>query len=311
MEHFDFNPTPVSYMPYFSDKYGVKLHVKRDDLFPSALGGSKSRMLQYILYPLVKSGIKTIVTAGGPCSNFNRAIALLCAEHKLGLKLVSYTDNLEEYDTSLNNYLVSLTDCEYIYCSKKEVPQVIDDVMSKSDEKLTYFIYGGGKSLCGIFAYYEAVKELNEQISELDSLFVACGTGTTLTGICAGMQEYFPKAKVYGISVARTWENEKSVLEENMNCLNAYLGTNYDFSNLSFHDEFLCGGYAQSSIEQISLIKECVSKEGMVIDPTYVGKAFYGMSAMLSDGQFKGENILFWNTGGLINLLSQKKCFDL
>ena len=150
MEHFSFSPTPIMSLPYFSNKYGVELYVKRDDLFPSALGGSKSRMLQYILYPLIKKGIKTLVTAGGPCSNFNRAIALLCAEYGLKLKLISYTDDIKEYTTSLNNYIVGVTDCEYIYCKKSEVPETVSKVMENSD-KLTNFIYGGeiaGRYLC-------------------------------------------------------------------------------------------------------------------------------------------------------------------
>lgn len=62
-------------------------------------------MLQYILYPLINRGAKTIVTAGGPCSNFNRALSLMCASYGLKMILVSYTDELEEYETSLNNLL--------------------------------------------------------------------------------------------------------------------------------------------------------------------------------------------------------------
>lgn len=306
MEHFDFAPTPISYLPFYSNKYGVDLYVKRDDLFPSALGGSKSRMLQYILYPLVQKGIKTIVTAGGPYSNFNRALALLCAQFNIKMKLVSYTDNNDEYKSSLNDYIVSLTDCKYIYCAKNEVSETIKKVLSGEDSKTTSFIYGGGKSIYGFFSYYDAIKELKEQITDIDALFVACGTGTTLTGICAGMQEYFPKSIVYGISVARDWDNERLVLAENIKCLNSYLGTNYDFSNLIFSDKYLCGGYAKTSIEELAFIRECISKEGMIIDPTYSGKAFYGMLKTLLINNIQGKRILFWNTGGLINLLSQR-----
>ena len=63
MEHLSFNATPITPLPYFSEKYNVELLAKRDDLFSSALGGSKARMLQYILYPLLSRGAKTIVTA--------------------------------------------------------------------------------------------------------------------------------------------------------------------------------------------------------------------------------------------------------
>lgn len=62
MEHLSFNATPITPLPYFSEKYNVELLAKRDDLFSSALGGSKARMLQYILYPLLSGGAKTIVT---------------------------------------------------------------------------------------------------------------------------------------------------------------------------------------------------------------------------------------------------------
>ena len=91
-----------------------------------------------------------------------------------------------------------------------------------------------------------------------------------------------------------------------MSWLNTYLGKSYDFSNLVFHDEYLLGGYGKSSNEQLAVIRECISCAGMIIDPTYVGKAFYGMSSVLSAGDYAGKKILFWNTGGLINLLSSR-----
>lgn len=266
-------------------------------------------MLQYILYPLLCRGAKTIVTAGGPCSNFNRALSLLCASYDLKMILVSYTDEPEEYETSLNNFVVSLTNCEYVFCKKTEVPQTIDRVMKQCDAETTCFIYGGGKSLQGIFAYYDAVRELSHQVSDIDELFVACGTGTTLTGICAGMQKYFPKAKVHGISVARTYEAELPVLKSDMEILNQYLNEEYVFSNLVFHDDFLNGGYIKTSPEELKTIQECISHEGLIIDPTYAGKAFWGMTSILEKRDYKDKKILFWNTGGLMNLLSQKDEF--
>lgn len=145
MEHISFSSTPITHLAYFSKKLGVDLYCKRDDLFPSALGGSKARMLQYILYPILRDGKKTVVTAGGPCSNFNRTIALLCAQYGLQLKLVSYTDEPSEYETSLNNYIVGLTNCEYVYCEKNNVPETIKHVMDDCDRISTSFIWGGWK----------------------------------------------------------------------------------------------------------------------------------------------------------------------
>ena len=60
--------------------------------------------------------------------------------------------------------------------------------------------------------------------------------------------------------------------------------------------------------EIMSTIRECISHEGMLIDPTYSGKAFYGMKQILHSADiYKGTHVLFWNTGGLFNLLSTKR----
>lgn len=287
----------------------MNLYVKQDDVFPVAMGGSKARMLQYIMYEPVCRKVETIVTAGGPCSNFNRAIAIMCSQNNIKLKLVSYTDKNREYQTALNNFIVGLTGCEYVYCKKTEVASTISEVMGALDKATSYFIYGGGRSLAGIYAYYEAIREIKAQISEVDELYVACGTGTTLSGICAGMQEYYPETIVHGISIARTKDIEYPIMQENLNLLNQYLGKKYDFSNLELHDEFLCGGYGIASEDILSLIRECARHEGMFMDSTYVGKAFYGMASLLLRRERIGHNVLFWNTGGLINLLSQRDLF--
>ena len=125
------------------------------------------------------------------------------------------------------------------------------------------------------------------------------------------LQEFFPTAKVHGISVARCYVDEKKVLDEDITYLNNYLNRQYDFSNLIFHDEFLFGGYGHSSNEELVTIKECISRQGMLIDPTYSGKAFHGMCKILSDLKQSEKTVLFWNTGGMMNLFSQKAEFRL
>ena len=278
MYHLTFCPTPITELKYYSEKFGVNLSCKRDDLFLEAGGGNKARMLQYILSDTNSSNVDVLVTAGGPCSNFNRACALMGAKLGIKMHLIEYTDEPKEWE-SLNYYLCQLAGITTTRCDKSEVPQTIQDVLLqyKKDNVKTKFVYGGGKSLEGIYAYYDAVAELNEQCGKIDYVFLACGTGTTLTGICAGMQQYYPHAIIHAISTARRFEDEKIILEEDMRILNNYLRSSYDFRNLDFSDSFLCGGYAKYNQESFNIVKECLSNEGMVIDPTYSGKAFYGM----------------------------------
>lgn len=312
INHFNFQPTPVDRLDYFSDKYKVNLWVKRDDLFAPAGGGSKARLLQYIVCDLVQNRYNTMVSAGGPCSNFNRAAALFCAQHNIKLKLVVYTEDDTEFDASLNFYLTCLCGAEIIYCKKSEVSDTIQKVLDdcKKNQLNFKFIYGGGRCLEGFYAYYDAVKELRRQFQgRLDHVFVACATGTTTTGICVGMQEYFPEALVHGISVARTHAAEMPVISENLKVLNLSMKKNFSSANLDLRDDFVTGGYGKYNDASVHAMKEAAARQGLLLDPTYSGKAFWGMTRMLEDhlDAFAGSNVLFWHTGGIFNLLSAKK----
>lgn len=312
MDHLPFSPTPITNLRHYSEKYNCTIKAKRDDLFLEAGGGSKARMLQYILADINKENCDVLVTAGGPCSNFNRACALMCAKIGIPMHLIEYTDTPAEFETSLNYYLCELAGIRKTRCEKTNVPATIRSVIDSYKGEKIKVVYGGGKSLEGIYSYYDAVRELKEQVESIDYLFVSCGTGTTLTGICAGMKEYFPDAFIHAISVARTLEVEKAVLDDDMLILNSFLGSNHSFENMSFHEEYLCGGYDKTTQGLLSCVKECISKEGMIIDPCYSGKSFYGMTEIIKNNPhyYEGKNILFWNTGGIMNLLSMKNMYQ-
>ena len=146
MKHLDFLPTPVSSLKYYSDKFSCNIKAKRDDLFTEACGGNKARMLQYILADVNKDTCDVVITAGGPCSNFNRACALMCAKQGVKMHLVEYTDKLDEFDTSLNYFLCNLVGITKTRCLKSRVPETIKNVVESYKGQRVKLIYGGGKS---------------------------------------------------------------------------------------------------------------------------------------------------------------------
>lgn len=307
MQHLPFQPTPVTGLPYFSKLWQCHALCKRDDLFPEVGGGSKARMLQYILHGVTPERYDVVLTAGGPHSNFNRACALMCAKLGVKMHLVAYGGTEDEFRHSFNFRLCAYSRAEISYSRKEDVPHTIQDLLEryKQEGKRVKYIWGGGRELAGFYAYYEAVQELVALHTPLDAVFVACGTGTTLTGICAGMQRHFPHAKVYAVSVARSHEAEKEILLEDMDMLNAHLNSSYNFSNMVFTDSYLCGGYGQANADGLlETIKEGIVKEGLMLDVTYSGKALYGMSQIMAKGGFAGKNVLFWHTGGVFNMIS-------
>ena len=100
---------------------------------------------------------------------------------------------------------------------------------------------------------------------------------------------------------------------EDMAILNKFLGEKSTFDNMSFYEDYLCGGYDCTTPDLLAYIQECISHEGMIVDPCYSGKSFYGMCKIIENNsiEYKGKNILYWNTGGIMNLLSMKASYGI
>ena len=76
-------PTPLEYLPRFSDYLGRDIFIKRDDVTPMAMGGNKLRKLEFLAADALREGADTLITAGAIQSNHVRQTAAVAA--KLGL----------------------------------------------------------------------------------------------------------------------------------------------------------------------------------------------------------------------------------
>ena len=63
-------------------------------------------------------------------------------------------------------------------------------------------------------------------------------------------------------------------------------------------DDYRCGGYGKSCVEETNLISDVLKKYGIPLDPTYTGKAFWGMLKYIQSKEIKNSNVLFIHTGG-------------
>jgi D-cysteine desulfhydrase len=113
-----------------------------------------------------------------------------------------------------------------------------------------------------------------------------------------------PELHVVGVSVARKNEIEKNVLKKYVEAYGESIGKNLELKSINLTDDYICGGYGKYTPELIKTIREMYISNGIPLDPTYTGKAFYGMIDMLQKGmlgnkQIKpSENVLFIHTGG-------------
>lgn len=286
---------------------GMKISVVRDDIYPSIGGGGKARKAVYYETLLKDQGYNAVVTCGGIQSNHNRAIALMCAKNGWKCHLcVQGTEErfLAEKGNALLDRL-SGAECELI--KPEDTAVAMDRAMNKlaAEGYKPYYCHGGGHDLPGGVAFVEAVEELSKQIEKPDYIFHASGTGSTQAGIVVGLDRVgWSDVKCIGISVARQYERGKQVIAEFANMLEEHYGMaeRYD-DRILFNTDYLYGGYEQFTPEMDTYLKHAMKETGLMFDTTYSGKAFYGMMDIVRKQGLSDKRIVFWHTGGIMNLM--------
>ena len=291
---------------------GKDIIVVRDDIFPFVGGGSKARKAVAYEKFLKENGYNAVVTCGGIQSNHNRAMALMCARN--GWKCHLCIQGTEErFHSEKGNALLNRLSgavCEII--KPEDTALAMDRAMERlrQDGYRPYYVIGGGHNLPGGTCFVDAVVELKRQCDAMgykpDYVFLASGTGSTQAGIVVGLDIVgWSDVKCIGISVARQKERGTQVIAEFANMLAEHynLKERCDDSIL-FNTDYLCGGYEKYTPEMEEFLLEATRKTGLVFDTTYSGKAFYGMMDMIKKTpEMQNKNILFWHTGGLMNLM--------
>ena len=290
---------------------GITIRVVRDDIFPFVGGGSKARKAVAYEKFLKENGYNAVVTCGGIQSNHNRAIALMCARN--GWKCHLCVQGSEERFMSENGnaLLCRLSGAECECISPDETSVAMDRAMDKlrSEGYNPYYVIGGGHNLPGGTCFVDAVKELKAYCDKLeykpDYIFLASGTGSTQAGIVVGLDLVgWSDVKCVGISVARQQERGKTVIADFANLLAGYYGVEKDYSDeICFNAEYLCGGYEKYSIEMAEYLQNVMSQTGLIFDTTYSGKGFYGMMKEIEKLGLQDKKIIFWHTGGLMNIM--------
>lgn len=279
--------------------------VKRDDLYPIAGGGNKGRKLSNIFKSDVSTKCRAIITNGGVQSNHARVCALMAVERGMEAHIVLHGDPSALLTPEGNLLLALMAGAQVYIVDADEIASTIQKLESKLslENKFPHVIPGGAHCLSGALAYADAISELG---SLPDVIVLASGTGATHAGILAGLDMRGGDTRVYGISVARRNPRGGDVVRASYIDARIHLNlTHLPEREVIFDDRWMAGGYDQTSPEIFSTISAVARKTGMILDPTYTGKAFWGMLELIGEGAIKkDESVLFWHTGGLLNALS-------
>ena len=276
-----------------------KFFVKRDDLLTFSFGGNKARKAMIFFDDIKERKCDAVVTYGSSSSNHCRIVANLAAANNLKCFIVSPQ---EGYEKTYNSQMVDLFGAKIIKTPLNCVANTINGTMKELEKfHKPYFIQGGGHGNLGTQAYVDAYFEICNQEEEkgvkFDYIFFASGTGTTQAGLIAGkIKASDNDRKIVGISIARTNPRGKDVIVDS---LKEYFNDGKDYSSeVIFTDKYVCDGYGSYNQEIVQTIKDTLKNDGMALNLTYTGKAFWGMKRYIQEMNIKGKNILFINTGG-------------
>ncbi len=302
-------PTPFTQIEF----NGCKFFIKRDDLTGVELTGNKVRKLEYLLYDAKAKKADYVFTRGGDQSNHARATCIAAASLGIKSKLFLWGNSNQNPDGNL--FLDKFIGAEIKFLTKKEY-KFVDDVMLQDQKELlkkklnTYIIPSGGSSPLGIWGYINFVKELSEQtnLKKFNGIVTATGSSGTAAGILVGQALLGLNFKIFGISVIDKKEIvREDIIELAKKNINEFdLNVKPNFNNLEILDNYSKEGYKNISPNKINLFKDFFSQTGILLDPTYTGKAFYAYNENFLNSN-KSSRIIFLHTGGIFGVFPKRK----
>ncbi len=301
------------YTPIIKSKLDINnntIYIKREDLLPFCFGGNKVRIAYEYFKDMKKNNADCMIGYGNPRSNLCRILANMSYSYGIDCHIISSIDNEEKNITTNNNQLVKSCNVNFHMCNKSNVSDVVEKVLNECKNKnLTpYYIYGDkfgkGKEEVPIRAYFKVYQEIkNQEIKtgiKFDYIFLATGTGMTQSGLLSG-KLFFDNddTKIIGISVARKSEQEKVVVKKYIDAFCHDMKIKNTIEDICVIDDYVCGGYGKYNSEIVTQIKKVYKFDGLPLDSTYTGKAYYGMKEYIEKNNINRKNILFLHTGGV------------
>ena len=287
--------------------------MKRDDLSGLEGGGNKTRKLEFLIGDALSQGADMLVTVGAIQSNHTRQTAAAAA--KAGLKCAllhcAWTREAGRNYRRVGNVLLSHIMGADLYISETERP--IEDqgpleefiAHLKAQGHKPYLIPGGGSEhRLGSMGYIQCAAELAVQAKErglrFDYLIHCTGSSSTQAGLLAGFAVLGIKTCVIGVSDDDEIEIKKARVLQLAN--DALQELRFDVRVAKQDIEVIssnANAYGVPDAEIISGIRILASKEGLVADPVYEGRAIRGLMNLANEGRFeKSDKVLLMHLGG-------------
>lgn len=328
-----FFPTPLQRLDNLSEELGVNLFIKRDDFTGSNLfGGNKTRKLEYLIGRAKAQGCEYVMTYGATQSN--HAMQTIWAAVKNNLKPIVYLAAVVKPDMDdlkanmlldqifgAEIHVIEMLDGETFADAERRSFRIGADHIAKleSEGHKCLDIPMGGADAYGSLGYVQAMTEIAEQTAasadlpqQFDYLYHACGSGGTMAGLVAGRTLLGLDTEIHSITampVGGSYAKASAALaNESLELLGCGEQYRVNPEDLIIDQGHYGEGYEIPSEEATEAIKLLASREGILVDPVYSGKAFAGLLADIRGGAIpEGSDVLFVHTGGATVFFAEKE----
>ncbi|MDR1781644.1 MAG: pyridoxal-phosphate dependent enzyme [Bacilli bacterium] len=306
------------------------IYIKRDDLTGLAMGGNKTRKLDYLVNYALDNGYNTLLTYGAMQTNHGRLTIGAAAKYNLNSILViegKAPELLEgnlALDAMMNGEIV-FVDTEDLAEeeAKNKVQEVVDNIIyeRKQQNDKVLAIPMGGSNTIGAFGYMQCIKEIidDEEWKDetIDYLVCPYGTAGTYAGLVLGAKYYKANFVIVGIPVfVEPFDVHECVKLANNLAIELDIETRVTIDDLIIegglhNNRFALPGYGKTNKEQREAMYLMARQEGIILDPVYTGKMFYGFCELMNENYFSNSNVMLLHTGGYPGLFTSKHIKDI
>lgn len=273
-----------------TERAGVSLFMKRDDLISGPVSGNKWRKLKYNLRQARECGARRLLTFGGAFSNHIHAFA--AAGQHFGFETIGIIRG--EAHEPLNPVLAFARECgmriDYLdreAYRQKDTSAVLNRLGQRHAPDL--IIPEGGSNALALSGCAALIREIDR---DFDILCTPCGTGGTLAGLVIGLEG---RGLALGFAVLKGGGFLKRDVADFLAQAQIPPHTNWELVT-----KYHCGGYARKSEALVRFMQWFRRAHGIELDFVYTGKMLYGLYDLMKSGFFdRRTRIIALHTGGL------------